>query len=184
MNTSFATKTSGYTLCEILVALAIIAVLLAIALPAFSGVFGRVDGHQLMSSLSASITNARGAAMNYELDTILCSSADGITCSGGVEWHHGWIVGVDSNGDGTLTADEVLTERKTAVTDPVHMVTTSGRTRLQFQPYGSNAGSNVTFTLCDRRGAGAASAYVLNNFGQFHAAKPKAAAIAKACAGL
>jgi type IV fimbrial biogenesis protein FimT len=58
--------------------------------------------------------------------------------------------------------------------------TTAGRTRLVFQPDGSAAGSNVTFTLCDGRGPQRAVALVMNNAGALRAV-PAAAAQAQAC---
>ena len=47
-------------------------------------------------------------------------------------------------------------------------------------PTGGNAGSNVTFTLCDRRGEAAAVTLVLANTGRLRAGTPKAAA-ARGC---
>ena len=51
---------------------------------------------------------------------------------------------------------------------------------LVYQPSGGNAGSNVTFTLCDGRGAVRATTLVLANDGRLRAGKPTEAA-ALAC---
>ena len=62
----------------------------------------------------------------------------------------------------------------------MHLRTTVGRTRLVFQPNGGNAGSNVTFTLCDGRGAAQATTLVLANDGRLRSGTPSTAA-AQAC---
>ena len=49
-----------------------------------------------------------------------------------------------------------------------------------FQPNGGNAGSNVTFTLCDSRGIEKATTLVLANDGRLRQGKPSADA-AQAC---
>ncbi len=177
-------RAHGFTLLELLIAITVLAILMAIALPSYSAVVGRAECNKLVNALVGSVSNARGAAQNHELDSILCPSADGKSCSGSTEWQNGWIVGVDDNGDNSISAGEAIVARQEAFKENVHMVTTTGRTQLQFQPYGSNAGSNVTFTLCDRRGASGATAYVLNNGGHFREVKAKPENAAAACAGM
>lgn len=174
----------GFTLIELMVAVAVLGILLAIALPAVSGAYGEADSKRILNALSTSVTQARGGAINYDDDAILCTSNDGVSCSSSVEWHYGWIVGIDLDHDNNLDADDSLIEHIEPFDVPAHVFSTSGRTRLQFQPYGSNGGSNVTFTVCDRRGRPGATAYALNNYGQFHEVKPKDDRVAQACTGL
>lgn len=173
----------GFTLIELLVAVAVIGILLLIAVPSFSGAFGRTDQHALLQALSASFLNARTASMADNENAILCPSSDGIRCSGDFAWQIGWIVGVDHDGNGDLGPGDSILERRNAFAEPIHMITSSGRRRLKFQPFGSNAGSNATFTLCSRRGSGGVRAYALSNFGRFHEVPPKPDAAAAACAG-
>jgi type IV fimbrial biogenesis protein FimT len=175
---------NGFTLLEKLIAVAVLSVLCALVLPSYSAAVARAECNTLLTALIGSVTEARGAAMNYESDAILCPSDDGASCSGSTLWHNGWIVGVDRDGDNSIGGGEMVLARREAFEENVNMVTTSGRTRLQFQPYGSNAGSNVTFTLCDRRGPAGATAYVLNNGGHFREVEPKPANVASACAGM
>lgn len=172
----------GFTLIETLLTVALVGILLLIAVPSFSGAFARTDHHALLQALSTSFLNARTASMADSENAILCPSSDGIRCSGDFVWQIGWIVGIDHNGDGDLGPSDSILEHRQAFAEPIHVISSSGRRRLKFQPFGSNAGSNATFTLCSRHGKGV-RAYALSNFGRFHEVPPKPDAAAAACAG-
>jgi type IV fimbrial biogenesis protein FimT len=78
----------------------------------------------------------------------------------------------DINGNRTRDTNETLVVQTGPIDRSVHLHSTSGRTRLVFQPNGSNAGSNVTFTLCDARGSDYAIALVLSNSGHLRVGSP------------
>ncbi len=84
---------------------------------------------------------------------------------------------------GERVADVPIVHVQAALGAKVHLITSSGRTRIRFQPNGGNAGSNATFTLCDGRGASRATAFVMANSGNLHGATPKADAVSEACQG-
>ena len=134
---------NGFTLLDKLIAIVVLSVLCALVLPSYSAAVARAECNTLLTALVGSVTNARGAAMNYESDAILCPSDDGASCSGSTLWHNGWIVGVDRDGDNSIGGGEMVLARQDAFEENVNMVTTSRRTRLQFPPYGSNAGSGT-----------------------------------------
>ena len=102
-------------------------------------------------------------------------------CRATHDWSAGWIVFADLDGDRVRDpARETLVQRVPAAGGRTHLRTTPGRTRLVFQPDGSATGSNVTFTLCDRRGPGHAVARVMNNSGGLRA-MPATPVAAHAC---
>ena len=82
------------------------------------------------------------------------------------------MVFADLNGNRLPDAHETRLAGGEALPENVHLRTTAGRTRLVFQPNGGNAGSNVTFTLCDARGPSKATTLVLSNSGSLRTGTP------------
>ena len=112
---------------------------------------------------------------------MLCPSADGQACAEGPDWSRGWIVFMDRNADRERHPAETLLLAEGPLPGKVRLRSTAGRTRIVFQGNGGNAGSNVTFTLCDGRGEAHAETVVLNNRGRLRYGTPTAAAAAAAC---
>ena len=82
----------GYTVVELMVAVAVLAVLLALAVPNFNdaSLSARLNG--FASSLVASAQVARREAIKRNATIALCTSTDGETCDGSGDWEQGWIV--------------------------------------------------------------------------------------------
>jgi type IV fimbrial biogenesis protein FimT len=172
----------GYTLIELMIAVAIAAVLGAVALPAFSGALEASRSSSVETSLLASLTRSIHRAAITGTRSVLCPSLDGAQCSDGPDWSGGWIAFLDRNGDRERGLDETLLLSEPALPGKVRLRTSVGRTRIVFQGNGGNAGSNVTFTLCDGRGPARARTLVLNNVGRLRHGTPSAESAAAACA--
>ncbi|MBK6727724.1 MAG: GspH/FimT family pseudopilin [Xanthomonadales bacterium] len=174
-------RNTGFTLIELMIAVAIACVLLGIALPAYSAAKAAAHTATLRTALVAAMLDSRTAAVIHGRDTILCPSNDGLSCTNSFEWQHGFIAAIDSNDNERIDdADHRLLYQRE--TKDVRLLTSSGRKRIQFQPNGSNAGSNATFTFCDDRGPTRAISLVMNNRGDLRETRPSATAIAAACA--
>lgn len=173
-------RCTGFTLIELMIAVTIAGVLLGIALPAYSAAKAAAQTQTLRDALLGALLESRNAAVLYENDTILCPSSDGLYCAESFEWQHGFIAAIDLNNNERIDdADRRLLYRRE--TKDVRLLTSSGRKRIQFQPNGSNAGSNATFTFCDRRGPTRATSLIMNNRGDLREARPSASATAAAC---
>ena len=173
-------RSTGFTLIELMIAVALVAILAGIALPSYASARAAAQTLSLRNALLAALTESRNAAAFYEHDTILCPSLDGESCADSFEWQHGFIAAIDLNNNERIDdADRRLLYRD-EIKD-VRLLTSSGRKRIQFQPNGSNAGSNATFTFCDARGPTRATALVMNNRGDLREDRPSATAIAAAC---
>jgi type IV fimbrial biogenesis protein FimT len=69
-------------------------------------------------------------------------------------------------------------EAAQALPEGVAILSTAGRTRINYQPDGSSPGTNITLTVCDSRGADRATALIINNAGRVRSGTPTAAAAA------
>lgn len=174
---------TGITLIELIIAIAILSMLSLFVSQAIANVVHKTRGSMAGINLVDSLARARSLAVAQEKDVVLCPSSDGKNCSAGDHWESGWIGFSDIREDGERRGNEPLLIVQEALGAKVHLVSTSGRTRIRFQPTGTNRGSNVTFTLCDGRGPSKAVAWVMSNDGNLHLETAKPAAASAACFG-
>ena len=83
----------GFSLVELLVAIAIVAILVAAAFPSFEGSLRRNRLATTTNELIASVSLARSEAIRSTDGGGVCASADGLAC--GSDWNAGWLVWVD-----------------------------------------------------------------------------------------
>jgi len=94
---------AGFTLMELLLAIAVLAILTTLALPAFTQF---IQNNRLASEANemvASFQFARSEALKRGVPVQVCSSSNGTGCDGG-DWAQGWIAMADPGG----TDEEVL----------------------------------------------------------------------------
>lgn len=169
----------GFTLIEAVIAMAVTAILACIAVPAFGSAAAAAHATSAQGALLVSLTESISHAAITGSEVVLCPGDAG-GCVDTIDWSGGWVAWADIDGNRTRGPNETLLHTQSALGSKVHLRTTAGRKRLVFQPNGGNAGSNVTFTLCDGRGADKAVTLVLANDGRLRAGKPTQTA-ADAC---
>lgn len=174
-------KHRGITLVELVIALAVVAILLNLAVSTWSSAVQAARSSAARSALLATLARARTTAAIWGADVGLCPSADGARCAGTDDWHLGWMAFVDGNDSNTFDAGDSVLVRHGAAGSGVRIVTSSGRRYLEFHANAGNAGSNTIFTFCDGRGPARASAIAMGNLGMYREVRPRAAAIARAC---
>lgn len=168
----------GITLIETMLALALAAILLATAAPAFGTLIARNESDVSRGTLVTALETARLLAISRNGHVVACPSADHRYCGRTTEWQHGWIVFVDTDHDGARSDGEDVLSATQGGPDGVAILTGAGRRHVDFRADGSSPGSNATFTICDHRGASSAQAIVINNAGRVRVAKPTPAAAA------
>ena len=112
---------------------------------------------------------------------VLCPSENGSDCANSPDWTAGWLVFMDNNASRELEGGEHVLRIQPALAGQVHLRSTIGRTRIVFQGNGGNAGSNVTFTLCDGRGPSRARALIMSNTGGLRDGAATAANLKATC---
>jgi type IV fimbrial biogenesis protein FimT len=131
-------RADGVTLVELIFAMVILAILIAVAVPSFRGASLPSRLTSAANDLHASVQIARSEAIKNNSATVLCTSTDGETCAGEGDWEQGWIV-LDVN-------DNVL-HSQPALPDGFKIVESGGLLELQFQPIGVGASAAI-FTVC------------------------------------
>lgn len=89
---------SGVTLIELVVAVAVLAILVSIAVPSFREVALNNRASNITNDLLADLSTARSEAVKLAGRAAVLASGD--------TWADGWDVFVDDNGNGTIDDDE------------------------------------------------------------------------------
>ena len=103
------THAIGLTLLELLIALAIAALLLMLSVPAYRAWIADLELRDRVEALVFAMGFARGEAIKRNKGRVnLCHSADGVQCADSGGWENGWLVYADTNHNGELDDDETV----------------------------------------------------------------------------
>lgn len=98
-------KQRGATLLELIVVLAVSAILLTTAIPGFSALFHSNRLTAATNELVASLHLARSEAIKRSSRVVMCPSSTGSACAAG-GWQQGWMVFHDANNNAQRDAAE------------------------------------------------------------------------------
>jgi type IV fimbrial biogenesis protein FimT len=172
----------GLTLIELVIVVTILGLVFGIAAPSVRGSMEAARAGAARTDLVSSLALASTRAALAGHRAVLCPSTDARQCSDGADWSNGWLVFMDIDASREREDGERILRVEPPLQGRVRLRSTSGRTRIVFQGNGGNAGSNVTFTLCDGRGPPKAKALVLANDGRLRDLPATEANIAATCA--
>ncbi|MGI2039078.1 GspH/FimT family pseudopilin [Shewanella frigidimarina] len=91
-------RTYGFTLIELMVTVAVSAILLAVAAPSFTSLYNNTSAASAIGNIENSIAFARNQAINFGRKVSICPGS-GSSCSG--NWINGYIIFIDDDGDNT-----------------------------------------------------------------------------------
>jgi type IV fimbrial biogenesis protein FimT len=121
----------GYSIIEIVTAVAVLALLLGFAIPSFEQFMMNFRTTAQTNDLLADIAVARFEATKLGRNVTVAAN--------GGDWSTGWQVNADLNGNGTIAADEIL-RRRAELDDGFAVAAASGGaaiTQIIFAPTGA-----------------------------------------------
>lgn len=111
-------RRSGLTLIELLVVLALAAILLGVAAPAFQQALQRMRLQAAVNDLQAAIDLTRSQAMARGHKVLMAPLEPS-----GANWHGGWAIFIDRNGNRRPDPDEPLIHRHDPLRPEVTIIT-------------------------------------------------------------
>jgi len=99
---------NGFTLVELLITIAVLAVVIAIGVPSLNRYAENNRSTAQVNLVSGTLSLARSEAIKRGVKVVVCSSNDTTnaspTCSGSNAWQNGWIIFADSDDNGSYDA--------------------------------------------------------------------------------
>jgi type IV fimbrial biogenesis protein FimT len=140
----------GFTLPEILVALAVVGVMTGFALPAFQAFVERNRSAVALNQLLAALQSARYAAVTLRTAVTLCPSATDAACGARDTWHQGTLIFADRNADGRRDPSERVLQWLPGLDNGGRIYWRSFRNRsyLQMSPTGLTDWQNGHLLYC------------------------------------
>ena len=157
-------KNSGFTLLEVLITTAIIAIVMAIGIPSMSAFIKNDRLTTQINTLVGHLAYARSEAVLRHIPVIVCASSNQTSCSSN-NWADGWIVFVDTDNNSDFSPGEDMLRVKQALSGGNTLTSTTGN-NVVYDNRGFAPNSNGSFSLCDDRGATYMKSIAISNTGR------------------
>jgi type IV fimbrial biogenesis protein FimT len=104
----FRLRQGGFSVIELMITVAVAAIVLSIAAPNFRDAMLRSRVSGTATELQAALSLARAEALKLKLPVTVCARATDTTCAGGVLWSDGFLLFQDPNGNGLADDGEQI----------------------------------------------------------------------------
>ena len=156
----------GFTLIELVVTMAVAAILITVAVPNMRTFIQNGRLNTQVNDLIGDLSLARSEAIKRRTIVGICKSVNGTTCAGGGNWQDGRAIFVDANNNNTWEADEIILRFREKLASGNSLAAASPNPII-FSANGKPIATAVgAFAVCDYRGASKGKQVSLNSIGQ------------------
>ncbi|GAB6067346.1 hypothetical protein JCM13664_06640 [Methylothermus subterraneus] len=166
-------KTRGFTLVELMVTVAVAAIVLTVGVPSFQVLVKNNRMVTAANELVGALNLARSEAIKRNVRVTVCKSGDGASCTTSGNWEQGWIVFTDDNNDAAYdSASETLLRVQEGIAGQVTM--TGNPLVANYVSYVASGQSQLTtggfqagtIAICDDRSGNVGKNIVLSSTGR------------------
>ena len=157
-------KQQGFSLYELIMTMALVALVLTLGIPSFGGILANHRLKVEVNALFHAVHLARKSSIVRRRAVSICPSSNGIDCEPGFDWSEGWMMFVNTDRDSPAIRDddEAILSR--------HPVDQNARIMSNRKSYTLRSielrATNGTLIFCDRNGRAAARALVISYTGR------------------
>jgi len=163
----------GFSLIELMIVLAVLAVLLLVAAPGFQDLIRNNRMVSEVYALRATLNNARSESLARRAPVVVCPTANGTACAATDAWDQGYMTFVDTDDNNTPDPNDPAEERiqwESRQQANIDIDFNNAGRRIRFDPRGTALGFQGLFTFCDERGAEDARGLIVNAVGSVSSA--------------
>ncbi|MFK5893789.1 MAG: GspH/FimT family pseudopilin [Pseudomonadota bacterium] len=169
-------KYAGFTLIELMVTVAVLAILMTLAVPSFQAMVASNISATQANELVVALNKARIEAIKKHRSVVMCASENQIICNSGNgaviaadknNWEKGWIIQLLSEENSSCTAatctyiQQKISSAGSNTIKSINFINFATG-RIVFDRMGNVSNPGGTFVVCDYRGATEARAVIVS----------------------
>jgi type IV fimbrial biogenesis protein FimT len=171
-----ARRANGFTIVELVISTALLAILIQLAVPQFSQILANWQRDQVTRAMTDHLMLARSEAIRWSQRVVMCSSEDGRQCAppASKEWKSGWLVFRDVDANGQFNEADKLIAVSQAAGNVQSIRGNALIQRFVFMPTGMMASGMGTIEIVPRTGI--SQKIIVNRIGRIRLSQGSATA--------